>query len=295
MSTAKTQSKAGKRRGPFAEAWDRLKKNKLAMVCLVVIILLVLVALFADLIVPYSKAVTNNGSAKLAKPSAEHWFGCDNLGRDLFARIIHGSRVSLTLGFAATAIVTVLCSVLGAAVAFIGGKFDAIVMRIADILSSMPSILLSLAIVAGFGQGIPQLILAITIGAIPGFTRVARSTVLGIAGQEYIEAARAVGVSTGKIIISHILPNALGTILVQSTMMVASNILAGTMLSFLGLGAPIPTPEWGAIMSEGLPTIRYVSHVVIFPTIFIALTVLSINILGDGLRDAFDPRLKGKA
>ena len=289
MSTAKTQSQAGKRRGPFAEAWDRLKKNKLAMVCLVVIILLVLVALFADLIVPYSKAVTNNGSAKLAKPSAEHWFGCDNLGRDLFARIIHGSRVSLTLGFAATAIVTVLCSVLGAAVAFIGGKFDAIVMRIADILSSMPSILMSLAIVAGFGQGIPQLILA---GASVDDVYV---TVLGIAGQEYIEAARAVGVSTGKIIISHILPNALGTILVQSTMMVASNILAGTMLSFLGLGAPIPTPEWGAIMSEGLPTIRYVSHVVIFPTIFIALTVLSINILGDGLRDAFDPRLKGKA
>lgn len=295
MSKTKTQSKIGKRRGPFAEAWDRLKKNKLAMVCLVIVVVLVLVALFADFIVPYEKAVTNNGSAKLAKPSAEHWFGCDNLGRDLFARVIHGSRVSLTLGFAATAIVTVLCSILGAAVAFIGGKFDAIVMRLADILSSTPSILLSLAIVAGFGQGIPQLILAITIGAIPGFTRVARSTVLSIASQEYIEAARAVGVSTGKIIVSHILPNALGTILVQATMMVASNILAGTMLSFLGLGAPIPTPEWGAIMSEGLPYIRYVSHVVIFPTIFIALTVLSINILGDGLRDAFDPRLKGKA
>lgn len=295
MSKNKAQINTVKRRNSFEEAWIRLKKNKLAMVCLVIVVLLILTAVFADLIVPYSEAVTNNASAKLAKPSAEHWFGCDSLGRDLFARVIHGSRISLTLGFAATAIVTVIGSLLGASTAFIGGKFDAILMRIMDVLSSIPSILLSLAICAGFGIGIPQLIVAITVGAIPGFTRVARSTVLGIASQEYIEAARAVGVSTGKIIVSHILPNALGTILVQSTMMVSSNILACTMLSFLGLGAPIPTPEWGAIMSEALSSIRYVSHGVVFPTIFISLTVLSINILGDGLRDAFDPRLKGKA
>lgn len=295
MSKAAETTGSVKRRSSFSEAWDRLRKNKLAMVALVIVCLLIIMALAADLIVPYSKAVTNDASAKLAKPSAEHWFGCDNLGRDLFARVIHGSRVSLALGFAATAIVTVIASLLGASAAFIGGKFDSIVMRLADIISSIPSILLSLAISAGFGIGVPQLILAITVGALPGFTRVTRSTVLGIAGQEYIEAARAVGVSTPKIILSHILPNALGTILVQSTMMVSSNILMGTMLSFLGLGAPIPTPEWGSIMSEGLPYLRYVTHVVVFPTIFIAVTALSINILGDGLRDAFDPRLKGKA
>lgn len=283
------------RRSSFAEAWMRLKKNKLAMVALVIVCLLILTAIFADLITPYENAIANNAAAKYAKPSAEHWFGCDNLGRDLFARVIHGSRVSLLLGFGATAVATVIASLLGSAAAFIGGKFDAVVMRLVDILSSIPSILLSLAIAAGFGRGLPQLVISIAIGSLPGYIRIVRSTVLGIASQEYIEAAKAVGISTRSIIVSQILPNALSTILVQATMMVSANILSGTMLSFLGLGVPVPRPEWGAIMSDGLDYIRYASHLVIFPTIFIAITALSINILGDGLRDAFDPRLKGKA
>lgn len=283
------------RRSSFAEAWMRLKKNKLAMVALVIVCLLILTAIFADFITPYENAIANNAAAKYAKPSAEHWFGCDNLGRDLFARVIHGSRVSLLLGFGATAVATVIASLLGSAAAFIGGKFDAVVMRLVDILSSIPSILLSLAIAAGFGRGLPQLVISIAIGSLPGYIRIVRSTVLGIASQEYIEAAKAVGISTRSIIVSQILPNALSTILVQATMMVSANILSGTMLSFLGLGVPVPRPEWGAIMSDGLDYIRYASHLVIFPTIFIAITALSINILGDGLRDAFDPRLKGKA
>lgn len=289
------KKKAGKRQGPFSEVWARLKKNKLAMAALCVVILLLLMVIFADLIVPYEKAVVNSAPDKLAKPSAAHIFGCDALGRDLFARIVHGARISLLLGFGATSVSTAAATLLGAAAAFIGGKFDAILMRLFDVLIAVPSILLSLAIAAGFGIGIPQLICAIAIGQLPGFTRVIRSAVLGIAGQDYIEAARAVGISNFSIIVSQILPNILGTILVQSTMQVSANILMGAMLSFLGLGAPIPTPEWGTIMSEGLPTVRYVSHTVIFPTIFIAVTALSINILGDGLRDAFDPRLKGKA
>ena len=283
------------RRSSFAEAWMRLKKNKLAMVALVIVCLLILTAIFADFITPYENAIANNAAAKYAKPSAEHWFGCDNLGRDLFARVIHGSRVSLLLGFGATAVATVIASLLGSAAAFIGGKFDAVVMRLVDILSSIPSILLSLAIAAGFGRGLPQLVISIAIGSLPGYIRIVRSTVLGIASQEYIEAAKAVGISTRSIIVSQILPNALSTILVQATMMVSANILSGTMLSFLGLGVPVPRPEWGAIMSDGLDYIRYASHLVIFPTIFIAITALSINILGDGLRDAFDPRRKGKA
>ena len=287
--------KEKKRRGPFAEVWARLRKNKLAMASLAVILLLLLMVAFADLIVPYEVAITNSAADKLAKPSAEHIFGCDGLGRDLFARIIHGARISLLLGFGATSVSTVAATLLGAAAAFIGGRFDAILMRFFDVLISVPSILLSLAIAAGFGIGIPQLICAIAIGQLPGFTRVVRSAVLGIAGQDYIEAARAVGIGNFRIIVSQILPNVLGTILVQATMQVSANILMGAMLSFLGLGAPIPTPEWGTIMSEGLPYLRYVSHIVIFPTIFIAVTALSINILGDGLRDAFDPRLKGKA
>lgn len=284
-----------KRRGPFAEVWQRLKKNKLSMACLVIVLIIILVAICADWIIPYSEATVNNAKNKFLKPCKEHIFGCDNLGRDLFARIIHGSRVSLALGFVATIFSTIIASLLGASAAFIGGKYDAIVTRCVDILISIPSILLSLAISAGFGVGLPQLIVAITIGQIPGYIRIVRSTVLGIANQEYIEAARAVGVSDFNIIIKHILPNALGTILVQSTGQVSAGILNGAMLSFLGLGAPIPTPEWGVIMSDGLPYLRYVTHIVIFPTIFISITALSINILGDGLRDAFDPRLKGRA
>ena len=264
------------RRSSFAEAWMRLKKNKLAMVALVIVCLLILTAIFADLITPYENAIANNAAAKYAKPSAAHWFGCDNLGRDLFARVIHGSRVSLLLGFGATAVATVIASLLGSAAAFIGGKFDAVVMRLVDILSSIPSILLSLAIAAGFGRGLPQLVISIAIGSLPGYIRIVRSTVLGIASQEYIEAAKAVGISTRSIIVSQILPNALSTILVQATMMVSANILSGTMLSFLGLGVPVPRPEWGAIMSDGLDYIRYASHLVIFPTIFIAITALSI-------------------
>lgn len=286
---------AGKRRSSFAEVWKRLRKNKLSMTCLIIVCILILVAIFAEQIVPYSLAVTSNASAKFAKPSAEHWFGCDNLGRDLFARVIHGSRISLILGFAATFFSTIIASLLGASAAFIGGRYDTVVTTIIDILISIPSILLSLAISAGFGVGVPQLIVAITVGQIPGFTRIVRSTVLGIANQEYIEAARAIGVSNFDIIVRHILPNALGTILVQATMQVSSGILSGAMLGFLGLGAPIPTPEWGIIMSDGLAYIRYVTHIVVFPTIFISVTALSINILGDGLRDAFDPRLKGRA
>jgi peptide/nickel transport system permease protein len=253
------------------------------------------VVIFAELIVPYQKAVENDPLAKLQGPSAEHIFGTDTLGRDLFARLIHGSRISLLLGFGATAISGVIASILGSLTAYLGGKFDDILMRLFDIISAIPAVLLSLSIAAGFDRGIPQLLIAISIPQIAGFTRVTRSAVLSIVSQDYIEAAKAIGISNFRIVISHIVPNALGTILVQATMQVSANILMGAMLSFLGLGAPEPTPEWGTLMKEGLNVIRHVTHTAIFPTIFIAVTALSINIFGDGLRDAFDPRLKGKA
>ncbi len=279
----------------YAEAWRRLRKNKVAMVSLVVIILLILMAIFADLIVPYSTAITNNASLQLARPSAEHWFGCDHLGRDLFARVVHGSRISLLLGFGTTLIITLIAVALGTTAAYFGGKFDSLLMRAFDILISIPSVLLALAISAGFGNGIVQLVVAITIGQLASFTRVIRSAVLNLVDQEYIEAERAIGLNHMRIIVTHIIPNALGTILVQATMQVARNILMGALLSFLGLGAPIPTPEWGQIASDGVDWLRYTAHVVVFPTIFITITALAINLFGDGLRDALDPRLKGKA
>lgn len=289
---AKTRKKSN---SAYADAWRRLKRNKVAMVSLAVIILLILMAIFADVIVPYSKAITQSAADKLAKPGAEHWFGCDGMGRDLFARVIHGSRISLLLGFGTTAITTIVAVALGTTAAYFGGKFDSLLMRAFDILISIPSVLLALSISAGFGNGIVQLICAIAIGQLASFTRVVRSAVLNLVDQEYIEAERALGLKDGRIIMTHIIPNAMGTILVQATMQVARNILMGALLSFLGLGAPIPTPEWGQIASDGISYLRYTGHIVIFPTIFITITALSINLFGDGLRDALDPRLKGKA
>jgi len=289
---AKTQKKSN---SAYADAWRRLKRNKVAMVSMVVILLLLLMAILADVIVPYSTAITQSAADKLAKPSAEHWFGCDGLGRDLFARVIHGSRLSLLLGFGTTAITTVVAVALGTTAAYYGGKFDNIMMRAFDILISIPSVLLALSISAGFGNGIVQLICAIAIGQLASFTRVVRSAVLNLVDQEYIEAEHALGLGDGRIILTHIIPNAMGTILVQATMQVARNILMGALLSFLGLGAPVPAPEWGQIASDGIAFLRYTGHIVIYPTIFITITALAINLFGDGLRDALDPRLKGKS
>ena len=289
------KQKVKKSRSANGEVFARLVRNKLAMAGLVVLAVIILMSIFADLIVPYSSATTQVGADKLLKPCAEHIFGCDALGRDLFARVVHGSRVSLAIGFGATGVCAVFATIFGSLTAFIGGKFDAVVMRFFDVLIAIPTILLSLAICAGFGLGVPQLIIAIAVGQFAPFTRVVRSAVLSVTDQEYIEAARAIGLGTAPTIIRHVLPNVLGIILVQGTMQVASNILMGAMLSFLGLGAPIPTPEWGTLVSEGLTYIRYVTHPVIFPTIFVALTALSVNLVGDGLRDAFDPKLKGRA
>ena len=194
-----------------------------------------------------------------------------------------------------TIITTILAVALGTSAAYFGGKFDTLLMRAFDILISVPSVLLALAIAAGFGSGIVQLMSAIVIGQLAPFTRVVRSAVLNLVNQEYIEAERALGMSHARIILTHIIPNAMGTILVQATMQVARNILNGALLSFLGLGAPVPIPEWGQIASDGISWLRYTPHIVIPPTIFITITALSINLFGDGLRDALDPRLKGKA
>ncbi len=279
----------------FREVWHRLQKNKVAMISLGIMCALFLIAIFADLIVPYSKAVEQISSNKLALPSQELWFGGDALGRDLFARCIHGTRTSLYIGFVTTLITSAVAITLGTVAAYKGGRVDMVVMRFCDIMISIPAIILALAIAAGLGTGIPQLMAAISIGQLPSFTRVIRAAALTVVDQEYIEAARVIGVKPINIILVHVLPNILGIILVQATMSVAMNILTGALLSFLGLGAPVPIPEWGKLVSEGLPFLRNVWHVSVFPMIFLVLTALSINLFGDGLRDAFDPRLKGRA
>lgn len=281
-----------KKESRWKEVWRRLKKDRLAMFALAVICVMLLVAVFADLIVSYESALKMNLRLKLAQPSAAHWFGCDGYGRDLFARCIHGARVSLTIAFSTAFATLVVGSLIGALVGYVGGKLDDIVMRALDIFSAIPSILFAMAMVAALGSGIVNICIAISLTNIPGFVRIVRSSVLNIAEQEYIEAARAGGTSTLRILVKHVLPNAVGTIIVQTTANVASMILIAATLSFLGLGINPPQPEWGALVSEGKEFLRTAPHLILFPGLMICIASFSMSILGDGLRDALDPRLR---
>ncbi len=281
-----------KKESQVKETWRRLKKSKSAMIGLVIICIIILLALSADLIQPYRVATKNDVRNKLQKPSKEHWFGTDSYGRDLFARCVHGARISLGIGLLATFASLIVGGLLGSIAAFYGGVVDNIIMRFMDILMSIPTILLALSIVAALGSSIPNLIIAITLTRIASFVRIVRSAVLPLVGQEYIEASYACGTRDLRTIRKHILPNAIGPIMVQTTMSVAMIILQTASLSFLGLGINPPTPEWGAIISEGREFLRTAPHVMFFPGVFIILSALSLNLLGDGLRDALDPRLK---
>ena len=280
----------------FKEAWLRLKKNKLAVAALVVLCLVILTAIFADFIVDYkTKVIEPNYGAVNQSFSLEHPFGTDAYGRDILARVIHGTRYSLLMGFVGTAVATLLACIIGSSAALIGGWLDSLVTRIVDVLMTIPNVLFAMAIVAGLGIGIPQLIAALTITQTVTQTRVVRSAVLNVADQEYIESARALGASTPRIIRKYVLPNVIGTILVQSTISVAHNVLLGATLSFLGLGAKPPIPEWGAMLSEAISNMRYYPHEIIGPGIALVIMALSISIFGDALRDAVDPKLKGRA
>ncbi len=291
-----SKNKSSRKNSQLYEVWGRLKKNKRAMISLGGVIFLFLVAIFADFISDYNDmAVKQEVVNRLMTPSAAHWFGTDIFGRDLFARIVHGSRIAILLGFGATAISIIIATIIGAASAYFGGKIDNVVTRIVDTLMSIPSLLLALSIVAGLGAGLPQLVIALAAGQIANFTRIIRSAALVVVNQEYIEAAKVLGASNSWIVFKYVVPNIIGTILIQGTMQVSQNILMGATLSFVGLGAQVPRPEWGAMLAEGLAFMQYKPYLVIIPGICLMLTALSINTFGDCLRDAFDPRLKGKA
>ena len=281
-----------KKESQIKEVWRRLKKDKLAMFGLSVIVLMIVIALCAPLIRPYSAAIKMNMRLKLALPSAAHWFGCDGYGRDLFTRCLYGSRVSLTIGFATAFATLVIGSMLGALVGYVGGVLDDVVMRALDIFSAIPSTLFAMAVVAAMGSGIFNICVAISLTNIPGFVRIVRSAVLSIIGTDYIEAARACGTSDMRIIFRHILPNAMGPILVQATQTVARSVITVSSLSFIGLGISEPTPEWGAMLSAAKSQLRYHPYLAVSPGIAIVMVVVSLTLLGDGLRDAMDPRLK---
>ncbi|MDR0654570.1 MAG: ABC transporter permease [Synergistaceae bacterium] len=275
------------------EIWRRLRKNKPAMAGLFVLIVFVVLAVFADVIADYDTVVIKqNGSIRLKPPSLDHWFGTDAFGRDIFARIVHGARISLTIGFVTTSAAVVIGGLVGAAVAYWGGWFDIIVMRFCDVMSCIPTMLMALAIVAALGPSMFNLLIAIICTNIPIYIRFIRSTVLTIVDQDYIEAARACGTGDFRIIRKHILVNVMGPIIVQATQSIAAMILTAAALSFLGMGVQPPQPEWGSMLSDSREYMRTSPYLMIFPGMAIVLAALSLNLFGDGLRDALDPRLK---
>ncbi len=282
-----------KKRNQLLEIWRRLRKNKVAMLGLIILTIFALSAIFADVFLDYQKSVVDqNVRIRLQGPSADHWFGTDNFGRDVFARIVYGARISLSIGLIAVAFSATFGGLLGGLAGLYGGMVDNIIMRILDTIVCIPGILLTLAMVAALGPGINNLLIAITISSIPAFTRVVRAAILSIVGQEFIESARSYGTSDFRLIYRHILPNAIGPIIVQATMSVAGTILQISGLSFLGMGVEAPTPEWGAMLSEARNVMRTVPYLVMFPGLAIVLSALSLNLLGDGLRDALDPKLR---
>lgn len=276
---------------PGREAWKRLKRNSTAVVGLCVIILLVLVAIFAPLIAPFDYAEQNYGALSQT-PSAEHWFGTDNMGRDIFSRCVYGARYSLPIGLLCVVTGMLVGGVVGVTASYFGGGVDNVLMRIMDILQSIPGTLLTIAIVAALGNGIDRLVLAVTISFMPACAKVCRAAIFTVKSNEYIESSRAIGAGGLRLMLRHMIPNAVGPIIIFAVSMVSASILVVSTLSYLGLGIAPPTPEWGSRLSSGKDFIRSSPHMVLFPGLMIMLTVFAFNLFGDGLRDALDPRLK---
>ena len=292
-NTSSDLSKKYKKVSPVREVMSLLVRNKAAMAGLIFLILLVGVSLSADLLFDYeSQVVEQNISERLQWPSVEHLFGTDEYGRDLLARVVHGSRLSLSVSFVSVLASLIIGGILGAVSGYYGGLLDEIIMRITDIFLAIPMTLLAMVIVAALGASTTNLIISLSLSAVPTFARIVRSSVLTVREVEYIEAAGAIGAKDGTIIFSHILPNCIGPIIVQTTLRVAAMISLTAGLSFLGLGVQAPAPEWGALLSAGRNYIRDYSYLTFIPGLAIMLTILALNLLGDGLRDALDPRLK---
>ncbi|MCI8893343.1 MAG: ABC transporter permease [Lachnospiraceae bacterium] len=276
---------------PFVTTFRRLCRNKMAVIGMCISIFLVLVAVFAPLLMPYPYD-QSDFAATFAKPSSAHLFGTDDLGRDILSRLIYGARYSLQIGIISVAGAMVGGILLGSIAGYFGGWVDDVTMRFLDIIQAVPGMVLSIAVSAVLGPGFGNCILALTIGMIPSFSRMMRASILNVQKMEYLEAATSINCNHLRIILRHVLPNALSPLIVQATMSVATAILIAASLSFIGLGVQPPEPEWGAMLSAGRGYFRDYPHLVWFPGITIMVAVLSLNMFGDGLRDALDPKLK---
>nr|WP_313580965.1 ABC transporter permease [Lacrimispora sp.] len=288
-----------KQRSLWAEAWRRFKKNRLAMAGLCFIFLLIMIAVATSVIdlvtnksFYLSYVVKQNLTGRLLPPSLNHPFGLDEFGRDMLLRMLWATRYSLFMGTVAVSVSCIFGGMLGAIAGYYGKGADNLIMRFMDILLAIPSMLLAIAIVAALGTSLVNVLLAISIAYIPTFARTVRAPVLTVKDQEYIEAAKAIGCSDLRIIFKYVLPNCMAPIIVQITLSIAGAILSIAGLSFLGLGIQPPTPEWGAMLSNARSYIRDSWHVTVIPGLGIMLTILALNVVGDGLRDALDPRLK---
>lgn len=281
-----------KGRSQSGAIWFRFQKNKLALISLVILGAIVLAALFANVLIDPELVTTTNSSLRLQTPSAEHWFGTDLYGRDVLARIVYGARVSLTVSVTAVFGALIVGGLLGAVAAYFGGHVENIIMRIMDIFMAIPSLVMAIAVVAALGASTVNLVVALIVARAPQFARVVRSAILPIRDLEYVEAATACGTSHRRIILRHILPNVLGPIIVQTTLQMGHCIIQIAGLSFVGLGIQPPTPEWGSMLSEAREYMRRYSFLVVPPGLAIMITVFCFNRIGDGLRDALDPKLK---
>lgn len=288
-----TASKRYKKRSQFAEIWRNFKKNRGAVIALFVLIAIIIIALVSGLVIDYKTQIVRQVvKERLQGPSLKHLFGTDQYGRDILLRILYGARYSLSVGIVAVLVSLVIGGTLGVIAGYCGKFIENVIMRFCDVFSSIPAMLLAICIATAFGASTFVLMISVGVASVPAFARVARASVMTVREQEYIEAARASGANRMQIILSHIIPNALTPIAVQVTMRVGSAIITASSLSFLGLGVPPPAPEWGSMLSEGRTFIRDYSYMTLFPGLAIVITVLAINIIGDGLRDAMDPKLK---
>jgi glutathione transport system permease protein len=281
-------------RTPWTEFWRKFKKQHVAVAAGIFVLLLVVVAIFAPWIVPYDAENFFDYDRLNALPSLQHWFGVDPLGRDIFSRIVMGARVSLTAGFVSVAVGAVIGTLLGLVAGYYEGWPERIIMRICDVLFAFPGILLAIGIVAILGGGMTNVIIAVSIFSIPTFARLVRGNTLALKHLTFIEAARSVGAPDRTIIARHIFPGTIAAVVVYFSLRIGTSIITAASLSFIGMGAQPPTPEWGAMLNEARADMMTSPHVALFPSLAIFLTVLAFNLLGDGLRDALDPKIDQK-
>ena len=282
---------AGAVRTPWTEFVRKFRKQRLAMVAGYFVIVLMVVAILAPWIVPFDAENFFDYDALNASPSPKHWFGVDSLGRDIFSRILMGARISLASGIVSVALGALVGTSLGLMAGYYEGWWDRVTMRICDVLFAFPGILLAIVVVAILGNGIANVIVAVSIFSIPAFARLVRGNTLSLKNLTYIEAVRSIGASDWTIVVRHILPGTISSIVVYFSMRIGTSIITAASLSFLGLGAQPPTPEWGAMLNAARADMVNAPHIALFPSLAIFMTVLAFNLLGDGLRDALDPKI----